>query len=101
MKYYVKWMCSGKVAEGKSRDVISDEIGKQIHHIEKSGKLKDGGAILGKGGGGYFIFDIDKPGELLSLLGPVFWENFEVEIHPVVSFKEMGEYMSKEYKMAA
>jgi hypothetical protein len=72
-----------------------------MEHIEKSGKMVDGGAILGKGGGGYFIFNIDKPGELLGLLGRVFWENFEIEIHPVVSYKEIGEYMHKEYKKAA
>lgn len=100
MKYFVKWACTGMKAEGKSIH-IEDEIGKQIEHIEKSGKLKEGGAILGKGGGGYFIFDIDKYSELLGLLGRVFWENFEVEIHPVVSYKEMGEYMHKEYKKAA
>jgi hypothetical protein len=97
MKYFVKWECTGKASENKSH--LEDEISKQMEHIEKSGKMKDGGAILGKGG--YFIFDIDKPVELLGLLGRVFWENFEITYHPVVSYKEMGEYMHKEYKKAA
>ena len=100
MKYFVKWACSGVKVEGKSAH-IEDEMSRQFEHIEKSGKMKEGGAILGKGGGGYFIFEIDKPSDLLSLLGRVFWENFEIEIHPVVSYREMGEYMKTEYRKAA
>ncbi len=100
MKYFVKWACTGMKAEGKSTH-IEDEISRQIGIIEKSGKLKEGGAILGKGGGGYFVFELERYSELLSLLGRVFWENFEVEVHPVVSYKEIGEYMTKEYKKAA
>ena len=99
MKYYVKWECSGKVAEGGSAH-LEDEFSRQIERIEKSGKMKDGGPLLGSKGG-YFIFDIDKPAELLGLLGRVFWENFNIEVHPVLTFKEMGEYMRTEYKKAA
>ncbi len=99
MKYFVKWSCMGKApVEGPLK--MSEDFSKQIKHIEKSGKMKDGGPLLGAKGG-YFVFDLKEPGELLGLLGKVFWENFEIEVHPVLTFKEMGEYMHEEYKKAA
>ncbi len=99
MKYYVKFDCLGMKAEGGSAD-LPELVGKQIEYIEKSGKLKDGGSLLGVRGG-YFILDVDKPVEIMGLLGPVFWEHFQIEVHPVISFKEMNEYMLKEFKKAA
>jgi len=99
MKYHVKWDCLGMKSEGASSEV-REMVGKQIEHIEKSGKMVDGGSLLGVRGG-YFILDVAKPAEILSLLGRAFVENFNIEIHPIVSFKEMSEYMEEEYKKAA
>jgi hypothetical protein len=62
--------------------------------------MVEGGTLLGTKGG-YFILDVAKPAEILGLLGKVFWEDFNVEVHPIVSFKEIGEYMMEEYKKAA
>ncbi len=100
MRYFVSWNCLGmKLSESEST-VKRDLVGKQIEHIEKSGKMIDGGSLLGTKGG-YFILDVAKPAEILGLLGKVFWEDFNVEVHPIVSFKDIGEYMKEEYKMAA
>ena len=96
MKYYVKFDCLGMSKSPEGREII----GKQIEHIDKSGKLVEGGALLGTKSG-YFILDVNKPAEILGLLGSAFLENFNIEVHPVVSFKEMGEYMMEEYKKAA
>ncbi len=101
MKYFVKFACTGLKAEAmKEKTHFEEDMGKHIEYIEKSGKLKDGGSLLG-GKGGYFVFDVDKHSDLLRLIGKVIWENFDVEIYPIVSFKEMGEYMREEYKKAA
>jgi hypothetical protein len=99
MKYHVKFNCLGMKSEGNP-DVIREMVGKQIEHIEKSGMMVDGGTLLGSKGG-YFIFDVPKSAEILGLLGRTFLENFDIEVHPVISFKEMGEYMMEEYKKAA
>ncbi len=95
MKYYVKWDCLGAKAEG-----MEDLLAKQIEHIEKSGRMKDGGPLLGVRGG-YFIFDVEKPAEILALLGRVFLDNFNIEIHPVLAFKDVTEIMKTEYRKAA
>jgi len=100
MKYFVSWNCLGMKLSEVESSVKRDMVGKQIEHIEKSGKLVDGGTLLGTKGG-YFILDVAKPAEILGLLGKVFWEDFNIEVHPIVSFKEIGEYMQEEYKKAA
>src|SRR3990172_2223818 len=100
MKYFVKWDClSMKTGINPSKEV-EDLFSKQLEHIEKSGKMKDGGALLGVRGG-YFILDVDKPADILGLLGRVMLENFSIELHPVVSFKEIGAFMQEEDKKAA
>ena len=98
MKYFVKWACSGNVVEDKEAHM--KEVWRQIDYIEKSGKMKDGGPLLGTKGG-YFVFEVDKASDILGLLGKAFLEGFDVEIHPVLSFKELRDYMYEEYKMAA
>ena len=100
MKYFVSWNCLGMKLSEVESSVKRELVGKQIEHIEKSGKLVDGGTLLGTKGG-YFILDVAKPAEILGLLGKVFWEDFNVEVHPIVSFKDIGEYMQEEYKKAA
>ena len=106
MKYFVKFACTGMKAEAlrektlPEKTHLDEEMAKHMEYIEKSGKLKDGGTLLG-GKGGYYVFDVEKHSDLLRLIGKVIWENFDVEIYPIVSFKEMGEYMREEYKKAA
>lgn len=99
MKYFIKFDCLGMKSEGDS-SVIREMVGKQIEHIEKSGMMVDGGTLLGTKGG-YFILDVPKSAEILGLLGRTFLENFNIEVHPVLTFQEMGEYMQEEYKKAA
>ncbi len=100
MKYFVKWEVFDTIAE-PDMAVIKADFAKQLEHIEESGKLMDGGVLLGIRGG-YFLLDIDKPPELLDLLGPVIWDNCHIESFPVVSFKDISEYLKKtESKKAA
>lgn len=93
MKSYVRW----EVQEGNDAKEV---ILKQLEHIEKSGKMKHGGVLLGVRGG-YFIFDIEKPSELLYLLGTAIFDNCHVESYPVVSYKELGEFLKEDLKKAA
>lgn len=100
MKYFVKWEVFDTISESNMVGMKAD-FAKQLEHIENSGKMNDGGTLLGIRGG-YFIFDIEKPAELLDLLGPVIWDNCHIESFPVISFKEISEYLKKtELKKAA
>lgn len=100
MKYFVKWEVFDTIAEHDMVGMKTD-FAKQLELIEHSDQLMDGGTLLGIRGG-YFVFEIEKPSELLGLLGPVFWDNCHIESFPVVSFKEIGEYLRKtELKKAA
>jgi len=100
MKYFVKWEVFDTIAEQDMVGMKAD-FAKQLEHIENSRKMNDGGVLLGIRGG-YFLLDIDKPAELLDLLGPVIWDNCHIESFPVVSYKEISEYLRKtELKKAA
>lgn len=99
MKYFVKWEVFDTLAESQVR-VIKDGVARRLEQIKKSGKMTDGGALLGIRGG-YFIFDIADPGELLSLLGPVLWDNCRIQSFPVVSYEELGRYLESTMAKAA
>jgi hypothetical protein len=100
MKYFVKWEVFDTISE-QGMVGMKDAFAKQLEHVEKSGKLMDGGTLLGIRGG-YFVFDIEEPAELLDLLGSVIWDNCHIESFPVISFKEISEYLKKtELKKAA
>jgi len=100
MKYFVKWEVFDTISEHDMAGMKS-EFASQLEFIEKSGKMKDGGVLLGIRGG-YFVLDIEKPAELLNLLGPAIWDNCHVDSHPVITLKEIGEYLkTTELKKAA
>ena len=90
MRYFVKWQVFDAIPESQIMP-IKEGLGKQFERIKQSGKMLDGGCLLGIRGG-YFIFELDKPAELLNLLGPVIWDNCRIESFPVATFEELAEY---------
>jgi hypothetical protein len=67
------------------------EVGRQIQQIQNSGKLVEGG-MFGDRRGGFLLLDIDKVVDLYELLGGAILDTCRIESHPVLSFKELGEY---------
>ena len=72
---------------------LREAAGKQIQHIQNSGKLVEGG-IFGDRRGGFIIVDIDKAADLYDLLSGAFLDHCRIESHPVISYKEMGEFFA-------
>jgi hypothetical protein len=99
MKYYVRWEVHHSLGEADVAHV-KKEIIDRLEYIDKSGKMKDGGQLVGIRGG-YFIFDIEKPAELLYLLGTEIWDNCHVESYPIVSYKDLREFLKEDLKKAA
>lgn len=73
---------------------LREGIGRQVGQIVESGKLVEGG-ITGDGRGGFLLLDVSSGAELQSLLGEGLLDTCHVETHPVVSFKELGEFFEK------
>jgi hypothetical protein len=99
MKYYVKWEVHHTLGEAEVSH-LKKEVIDRLEYIEKSGKMKDGGPLLGIRGG-YFIFDIKEPSELMHLLGTAIWDNCHVESYPVMSYKDLRDFLKEDLKKAA
>ncbi len=69
---------------------IREAAGKQIQQIQNSSKLVEGG-MFGDRRGGFLLFDIDKASDIHELLGALL-DNCHIESHPVLSFKELGDF---------
>ncbi len=67
--------------------------GKQLQHIQSSGKLVEGG-MFGDKRGGFFILDLDKAADLYDLLGSMM-DMCRIQCHPVLSFQELGEFFKE------
>ena len=42
-----------------------------------------------------FIFNVESAADVMELLGNVFIDNFKVEIHPIVGFKELAKFFEE------
>ena len=71
--------------------LLREGVGKQIQQVQNSGKLVEGG-MFGDRRGGFLLLDIDKASDLYELLGGAIFDTCRVESHPVLSFKELGEF---------
>jgi hypothetical protein len=65
-------------------------LGPHFQRITESDKVQDSGLLCGKRGG-FFIVDVDAPEELLELLGPEIYANFETDVQPVAPMERIGE----------
>jgi hypothetical protein len=69
---------------------MREMLGPHFQRILQSEKVKDSGLLCGRRAG-YFIVDVDAPEELLALLGPEIYANFETDVQPVAPFERIGE----------
>lgn len=71
-----------------------ESAGKHIQKLQSSGKMSDGG-IFGDRRGGFFLLDLDSPTELYDLIGDLY-DICRINVHPVLTFEELGEFFKKE-----
>jgi hypothetical protein len=74
---------------------MREVLGPHFQRITESDKVQDSGLLCGKRGGffgGFFIVvEVDAPEELLELLGPEIYANFETDVQPVAPMERIGE----------
>ncbi len=69
---------------------LREFLGAHIQRIMESGKVQDSGLLCGKRGA-FFIVEVDAPEELLEVLGPEIYANFETDVQPVAPMERIGE----------
>ena len=69
---------------------LREFLGPHFQRILQSEKVKDGGGLAAKRAV-FFIVEVDAPEELLELLGPEIYANFETDVQPVCSMERIGE----------
>lgn len=73
---------------------VRDEVGAHLQTLQKSGKVKAGGVLVGKRGG-VLIVEAKNNEELFDLIGSPFVDNGTLQVTPLVSFDKLGEYFAK------
>ena len=65
-------------------------LGPHFQRMMESGKVQESGLWCGKRAN-FFIVDVDNPEELLELLVPEIYANFETDVQPVPPLAGKGE----------
>jgi len=94
MRFFVKFEMFETLTGDANVKRVREAVGPQIQQVQNSGKLVEGG-MFGDKRGGFLVLDIDKSSDLYELLGGAILDNCYIESHPVVSFKELGEFFEK------
>jgi hypothetical protein len=69
---------------------MREDLGPHFRRILESDKVQDSGLLCGKRGI-FFIVEVDAPEELLEVLGPEIYANFETDAQPVAPMARIGE----------
>ena len=94
MRFFIKFEMFETLTSESDVNRVRGGVGRQIQQVQNSGKLVEGG-MFGDKRGGFLVLDIDKSSDLYELLGGAILDNCYIESHPVVSFKELGEFFEK------
>src|SRR5688500_17346490 len=65
-------------------------LGPHFQRVQQSEKVIDSGGLCGRRSA-YFIVDVNAPEELLALLGPEIYANFETDVQPVAPMERIGD----------
>lgn len=95
MQFLVQFEVFSTITRPEDIQRVRDEVGAQLQTLLKSGKMKGGGAHVGKRGG-VFLLDVGSHEELFSLLGPALLDNGQVQVLPLMPFEKLGEFFAKE-----
>ncbi len=94
MRFLVKFEVFETITNDADVKRLREAAGRQIQHVQSSGKFVEGG-MFGDKRGGFFVLDLDKSSDLYDLLGGALLDNCRVESHPVLSFEELGEFFKE------
>ena len=94
MKYFIRFDVFKTITNDAEVKQVREGVGKQIQHVQNSGKLVAGGIFANKRGG-FMLLNIDKPFDIYELLGGAILDKCDVEGHVVLSFEELGEFFRK------
>ena len=64
-----------------------------IQRITAAGKLQAGGMLVGRRKG-FMVLEADSPSEILELLGGEIVDNMNADVHPFVTFEELGQFFA-------
>lgn len=94
MKFLITFEMFNTITNSEDVNHLREAVGKQLQHMQSSGKMVDG-AMFGDQRGGYFVFDVDKALDLYDLLGGTLFDACNIESHPLLSFEELGNFSRK------
>ena len=94
MRLFVKTEVFDTITKNEDIAQLRNAVGKQLEKIQKSGKLEQGW-VATHARSPMFIFNVESAADVMELLGNVFIDNFKVEIHPIVGFKELAKFFEE------
>lgn len=71
------------------------DVAAAIKRVTASGKMKAGG-ILGGKRSAFMLLEVEKAPDILELLGGEIIDSMSVEVYPIVSFEEIGQFFAKD-----
>lgn len=74
---------------------LRTDVGAAIKRVTASGKMQAGG-ILGGKRGAFMLLEMEKATDVLELLGGEIIDNMKVDVYPIVSFEEIGQFFAKD-----
>ena len=89
MRFHITWEVRDTIVLDEDKR-MREVLGPHLQRVMESGKVQDSGLLCGKRAG-FFIVEVDAPEELLELLGPEIYANFETDVQPLAPMERIGE----------
>ena len=95
MEVFAKFEVFDTIYDREDVLALRQAVGRQIQHIQQSGKVKEL-RIFSDARGGFMLVDIDSPQELFELFGAALIDHFHIETHPVRTVEELVEFFERD-----
>jgi hypothetical protein len=73
---------------------LRNDVATAVKRIEASGKLEAGGVLIGRRKL-YLVLKVDRPEEVLELLGGELMDNMRCEVYPTASLGALGQFFEE------
>jgi hypothetical protein len=95
MEVFAKFEVFDTIYDREDVLALRQAVGRQIQHIQQSGKVKELRAFA-DARGGVMLVDIDSPQELFELFGAALLDHFHIETHPVITAEDLAEFFEQD-----